>query len=118
MFCVRLKSARRIRGLTQAQLSRKAGLLQSNVARFEKGETLASIPNLFILARALDVSADFLIGLDDHLSRSGDVTPSEFAQVFAILVPDDRELVLRLIERLTAPQDDEPCLKNAASPTR
>ena len=103
VFHVRLKSARRIRGLTQAQLSRKAGLLQSNVARFEKGANLPSIASLFALARALDVSADFLIGLDDFLNRSGDVTPAEFAQVFAILTPDDRELVVRLVERLTVP---------------
>lgn len=98
---VRLKDARVARHLSQSELASLAELIQPGVARLEKGGVLPSLPNFLNLLKALDISADFLIGRDSDPNSHKAETLDDFAQAFALVRPDDRELVLRLIERLT-----------------
>lgn len=51
------------RGMTQAELARKAGLTRSEVSRFATGERLPTLTVLLTIARALDVGlADLVRG--------------------------------------------------------
>ena len=62
MFAERLREARRIRDLDQAELARRAGLPASSISHFEKGSRKPSFENLRRLATTLSVTTDFLLG--------------------------------------------------------
>lgn len=59
-FSERLRFARNLRGLTQAELARAAGISQGAVANYENG-TRQSPRTIFPLANALKVSAVWLV---------------------------------------------------------
>lgn len=67
IFQERLRAARRLREMDQAQLAAKAGLPAASISHFEKGNRKPSFDNLRRLARALDVSTDFLLGTVDEV---------------------------------------------------
>ncbi len=62
LFAERLKEARSQRGLSQAELADKAGLVQSAIGHFEGARRRPSFANVRALARALNVSSDYLLG--------------------------------------------------------
>jgi len=63
----RLKSARKTRDLRQKQLEEISGIPQNTISRIELGKNPEiSTRTLAALARALGVSADYLLGLKDE----------------------------------------------------
>ncbi len=63
IFGTRLKHARELRDLTQAELAAKAGISPIQVSHFETGaRPSASADTLVKVANALSVSIDFLLG--------------------------------------------------------
>jgi transcriptional regulator with XRE-family HTH domain len=62
VFKSRLRAARDMRKLSQAELAEKAGLPSSSISHFEAGKRKPSFDNLKRLATALDVTTDFLLG--------------------------------------------------------
>lgn len=73
IFKERLKSARELRGFTQAQLAEKAGLPAASVSHFETGPRKPSFDNLKSLATALKVTTDYLLGRTDTVDASAPV---------------------------------------------
>jgi transcriptional regulator with XRE-family HTH domain len=61
----RLRAIRERRGLTQDALGKVSGLSQMAVSHFETGRRLPCAENLVALCRALDCSADYLLGLKE-----------------------------------------------------
>jgi transcriptional regulator with XRE-family HTH domain len=61
-FSERLRTARELRKLSQAELAEKADLQPSAVSHFESGRRSPSFQNLKALADALQVTTDYLIG--------------------------------------------------------
>ena len=70
IFRVRLKVAREAKNLTQAELAGKTGLPASSISLFEKGPRKPSFDNLRVLASALDVTTDYLLGTTDNPTNS------------------------------------------------
>lgn len=66
-FAKRLRFAREMRELTQAQLGTKAELDQTQVCQFETAQRLPGAENLKALAKGLMVSADYLLGLSERV---------------------------------------------------
>ena len=63
---VRVRKVRRAQDLTQEQLADKAHLNAITISRLEKGTAKAVYADtVAALARALDVSTDYLLGLKD-----------------------------------------------------
>ena len=61
----RLRQTREARGLGQRELARRAGVTVSAVSEIESGvRPSPGVQILLRLARVLDVSADYLLGLD------------------------------------------------------
>lgn len=58
---LRVKSARKKRGITQEQLAELAHLSASHVSKIETGETKLSLPSLVRIANVLDASVDALL---------------------------------------------------------
>ena len=62
IFADRLRLIRSKRDLSQSELARRAGMQPSAVAHFEADRRKPSFDTVRALARALDVSADYLLG--------------------------------------------------------
>ena len=62
-FKDRLKLTRLMRGMTQRDLAKATGLQSTAISFFETGLRLPCFENMRRLALALDVSADYLLGL-------------------------------------------------------
>lgn len=60
----RIKQARIQAGLTQEQLAELLNLSRGTVARYELGEIEPKLQNLAAIARVLQVSSDYLMGLE------------------------------------------------------
>ena len=63
-FASRLKKLRESRELSQSDLARRAGMQPSAIAHFEAGRRKPSFDNVRSLAKALEVTSDYLLGTD------------------------------------------------------
>ena len=61
-FSARLRMAREVRAMTQAEVAAATGLQPAAISHFETGERRPSLANLCRLADALDVTTDYLCG--------------------------------------------------------
>ena len=68
-FATRLKAARERRDFSQAALAVKSGMEPSMLSHYEAGSREPGMENFRKLAQALDVTADFLLGLTDETRR-------------------------------------------------
>lgn len=66
VFKNRLKELRDEKGLSQQALAKKLNYTQTCIAKWESGTRSPSIENLAVLARFFEVSADYLLGLEDY----------------------------------------------------
>lgn len=75
-FSKRLKEARQKAGLTQAELAKKAGTTSATVSSYESAGTIkkASLDLAMNFANALNVSLDWLCGIDGQTKNANNVT--------------------------------------------
>ena len=59
-YAERIKQARLLKGLTQAQLAKAVGVEQASIAYFESGRLSPSLPTAFAIAVATGVTPEFL----------------------------------------------------------
>lgn len=59
----RVRIRRNVLGITQEGLAEKIGVSTSFIGHIERGSRKLSVDTLYALCKALDVSADFLLGL-------------------------------------------------------
>jgi transcriptional regulator with XRE-family HTH domain len=64
-FAERLDATLRTSGISQAELEAAAGVYQTQISRYLEGKSEPKISNLARLARALHVTTDYLLGIDD-----------------------------------------------------
>lgn len=61
-FPSKLKHAREINGFTQREVANETGILQSTIARYEKGKLEPDLEKLGKLADFYNISVDWLLG--------------------------------------------------------
>ena len=85
-FGARLQKTRNLSGLTQEQLANKLGISKQTISSYESNVKKPSILTARKLARALNCSLDYLLGLEN-------------SETIAIqdLRPGERELILQYI---------------------
>ncbi|MGH0038370.1 MAG: helix-turn-helix domain-containing protein [Myxococcota bacterium] len=88
------------RGWSQADLAGRAGLQQSALSHYENATRRPSFANLRRLARALDVSTDYLVGHGSTARSSRAPESEELAAQIERLSPADRETVRALVASL------------------
>jgi transcriptional regulator with XRE-family HTH domain len=66
----RLRERRKALGMSQATLAKKIGINQAQISKYEVAENAVSSEVLAELARILDVSSDWLLGLTDEVMPS------------------------------------------------
>lgn len=83
----RLREIRESRGLTQKDLADRVGMSDQQIYRYESDKTDATGEALTKLSKALEVSADYLLGLvdepNDHL-REESLSPVEQRLIWAL----------------------------------
>lgn len=65
-FSERLKELRKQAHLTQVELAKKLGIVQSSFADWERGKKKPTQENLVKIAQILNVSVDYLVGNSDE----------------------------------------------------
>lgn len=98
LFPGRLRTAREMLRLEQAQLAAKAGLPPTSISHFEAGSRKPSFDNLRRLANALEVTTDYLIGRADKPEMVIEATP--LYRDIKKLTSKDRELAQEFIAML------------------
>ena len=76
-FGTQLKHARKLKGFTQKDLSKKLGVAQSTIANYETNERFPGEVALKEIADCLKVSIDFLMGLSEHPSKTSHTVIAE-----------------------------------------
>ena len=92
-FGDRLVAAREKRGLNQTELAKKSGLQPAAIGHFEKSRRKPSFANVRALAKALEVSADYLLGRSPTMKGATTAFRGE-----ENLSADDREHVQMMID--------------------
>ena len=92
-FKDRLRAAREARDLNQPELAERARLQPSAIGHFEKGRRKPSFANIRALARALNVTSDYLLGRSDDLGGATTAFRGE-----ENLSDDDREHIQMMID--------------------
>lgn len=64
-FRLRLKESRLDKNLTQKEIADTLNTYETNVSEWERGIKKPNIDSLRELCKVLDVSADYLLGLED-----------------------------------------------------
>lgn len=77
MFSQRIKEMRLARNMSQVELARLLGVTKQSVSNWENGNIQPSIDMLEKLARALSVSSDWLLDLDDRVFIEADGLSAE-----------------------------------------
>ena len=66
----RIASIRTLRGLRQTDLAKRVGVSSQTICNWETGARVPRADLLGMLCDVLDCSSDYLLGLDDHVTRS------------------------------------------------
>lgn len=99
MIGERLRNARIKKGYSQRALSMALNIGENEVYRYEKGKTNPSSEALEKIAKALEVSADYLLGLTDDpvaYMKIGDLSEFE-ARIIDAIRRGDSMLAIREI---------------------
>lgn len=100
-FAERLAMSRKDANLTASQLASSCGLsAHATISLLEAGKRSPSVELLCAIAEALDVSVDYLVGTDDHVSQS----TTTYQDKFAKLSPENKSHVEACIDFLLSQQ--------------
>jgi transcriptional regulator with XRE-family HTH domain len=94
-FARELKAARQASGWTQAELAERVGIAVEVCGRLERGSVLPRADTLVLLAAALRVSTDALLGLGSERAASSDRAAAEPQAEYGAR-PEIRRLARRL----------------------
>lgn len=89
----RLKQARIMAGHTQVSLGEMLNTTARQIWRWESGEHAPNADVIIQIAKALEVSSDFLLGLDDNIPSDVGLSEKERAIIMAIRVGDKLEAI-------------------------
>jgi transcriptional regulator with XRE-family HTH domain len=98
----RLRAVRLNNDLTQEELAVKIGTDIKQISRWESGKFSPNLETLVEIARALNVSADYLLGISDDPApheRIDNLSDEERAVVSAMRRKDDKAVMKILANR-------------------
>lgn len=91
-FSVRLRATREAKGLSQADLAAKTGLQPSAISHFETGRRAPAFDNLKVLADALSVTTDYLMGRGEVGASAGPTAERMFRDFSTLSAADQERL--------------------------
>ena len=100
-FPERLKYLRKIKGVTQTQLSKQLGYGYTAISNYENFQHEASYDTLIKMAQYFEVSIDYLLGFDDDLEPSVCIPEeAKFLQMYRKLKNEDKDMITNLVRSL------------------
>lgn len=66
LFTQRFNEALKQSSYTQTEIANQVGISKQCISDFKQGKSFPSIFTLYELAKVLDVTADYLLGLSDY----------------------------------------------------
>lgn len=84
-FGIRVKQARKIAGLTQAELAEKLNMDETTISRIENGAQFTPFPSMLNFSEALNVSFDYLIC--DYLEDKPELSDPLDSKILDIITP-------------------------------
>lgn len=98
----RLQEIRERLGISQRELARRCGFSLAQIYRYESGTTEPNAETLGIIARELNVTSDYLLGLSDsaHGYSAGDLRPDERRVLDAFKIGDGTTMIKLMAERI------------------
>ena len=86
-FNIRLQKAMNMRNIKAIELSEKTGIPKSSLSEYIKGKYEAKQKGIYKLAKALDVSEGWLMGLDVPMERTSDVLKTPLSDLQQTEIP-------------------------------
>lgn len=103
VFGARLRAARERRRLNQTELAKETGLQPAAIGHFESGRRKPSFANIRVLAKALKVSSDYLLGRASSMEGATTAFRNE-----ENLSASDRDAIQAMIDTLAKRRGDRP----------
>lgn len=99
MFAQRLTTTRELRGITQGDLANRVGISENQIWRYENADVQPKAEVIARLARELDVSTDYLLGLNEFPSQyiEGPLSPAEYEAIAAWRRGDKYEAIKAIV---------------------
>lgn len=79
-------------GWSQVEMAKRLGVAKQTISNWENDNIQPSIEMLIRVAKVLNVSTDYLLGLDDHLRIDVQGLPAEFVAHLNLLIRDYLEI--------------------------
>lgn len=98
-FGERYREALKFRGMSQAELSTSTGLSKTQLSRYGNNKRLPDVPSLIRIARGLNVTTDFLLGLSPVISNELDSRSKILLKCYQEADESQRELLLDFADR-------------------
>lgn len=92
----KIKYYRTMRVLTQAQLAEKSSVEPSNISHIERGATKVSLPTLFKIANALEVSLDDLVY--DSLEKTRHISNKELNRILSDCTDNEIKAIIEMVK--------------------
>lgn len=110
LFGLRIKKAREAAGLSKADLAKKLGVSAAMITYYEKNEKLPGFQNLAKMSTILNVTSDWLLGIERDDDPSDEEILLGYSDWFlsTIKTPEDRERAIRLMRKLRASLKPSP----------
>lgn len=100
----RMRDLRLKRGFTQSQLAKMIGGNQGQVKDYEQGKRGLNTETLTKIARALNCSADYLLGLSDSPTSQMSILSGNLILLLSTLPQDELDRIERLINAMLPPE--------------
>lgn len=100
MIAERIKQAREAAGHSQTSLAEVMSITHQQIWRWESGKITPEAPKIALLAKTLNVSADYLLGLTDtptRQTRESDFSQHEIDIIMALRRGDKMEAVKAIV---------------------
>ena len=87
IFAIRMKEARQKADISQAELSRRTGIAPATLSSYESAENPKNptIDKVILIAKALNVSIDWLCGLESKTKVNEEITFNDVMNAFMLI---------------------------------
>jgi len=114
VFAQKLKELRKKRGLSQQELAKRAGFNKMLISKYETERSMPNMENLGKLARALDVTVDYMVF--DNVPRNGrvefkDLELLEIFKAAEVLAEEDRKTIKTIVDAILVKRKVEGVVK-------
>lgn len=95
----RLQKALITRGITPAELAQKSGINKGNISRYLSGKVEPKQSSIFAMAKVLDVSPSWLLGIDNDFTLKADESTLLIEKI-GRLSPKDQDTINAIVDTL------------------